>query len=88
MLTLFSKDGSRTGNAIIIRQVEPSSQSMKDYLRGRPLWLIETDFGNRFRYTDREIDEQFIRGNHVSYEQWKSDREGLRQQNDIKDYEL
>lgn len=85
MLTLFTKDSSRMGNAIIIREVEPSNQSMKDYLKGRPLWLIETDFGNRFRYTDREIDEAFHRGIHCSYEQWKSDREELRRQHAIED---
>ena len=89
MLTLQTKNSKAHGNAIIVRQIEPSSQSMKDYLQGRPLWLVETDFGNRMRLTDREIDDMFHRSKDpTDYEQWKHDRAELRQQNQIEDLGL
>ena len=89
MLTLQTKNSKAHGNAIIVCQVEPSSQSMKDYLKGRPLWLVETDFGNRMKLTDSEIDEMFHRSKApTDYEQWKHDRAELRQQNQIEDLGL
>jgi len=75
------------GNAIVRRQIpdEDICQSMLDYLKGRPLWEIETDFGNRIRLTDNEIDEMFIRGGEEDYDEWASGKAELARQNEIKD---
>lgn len=71
-VTLCTRDGSQIGNAIIIKQIEPQSQFMKDYLKetGETIWLLQTDFGNFTRYTKGEIDSLYTYGVQDSYDRW------------------
>lgn len=75
-VTLMTKDGRSIGNAIVVQQIEPSAYAkaggMDDYLKttGQRLWLIETDFGNQVKYTDREIGEFFNLGFQQTYTRW------------------
>lgn len=90
MRTLHTRDGTAYGNAIIIRAIsdEDLEPSIKAYLQGRPMWLIETDYGNRIRLTDREIDEMFTRGIAMSYAEWSQKRRILQGRNLISDEQL
>lgn len=89
MRTLFTRDGRRMGNAIIIEEVTPPPAAA-EYLAktGQKMWLIETDFGNRVRLTDNEIDEHFYRLDELNelqqahcqaatYDYWAYDRREL-----------
>jgi hypothetical protein len=71
-VTLMTKDGRTIGNAIVIKETEPSSEAMKDFIRntGQKLWLIETDFGNRAKLTDNEINEWFHLGYPHDHDIW------------------
>lgn len=85
MLTLHTKDPDRTGNAIIVREIAPTESTLVEYFQGRKLWLVETDFGNRMKLTDQEIDEMFIRANHVDYQHWLNERTERRMANYLED---
>lgn len=89
MRTLFTRDGRRMGNAIIIEETRPP-QAAAEYLAktGQKMWLIETDFGNYLRLTDNEIDEHFYRLDELdelqqahcqaaTYAEWSHDRREL-----------
>jgi hypothetical protein len=68
------------GNAILIRQVG-STRDWPEYPHGIiPIWLIETDFGNRVKFTERELDMYFTKGKKVTYQDWYNEREELRNQ--------
>jgi hypothetical protein len=68
------------GNAILIRQIG-STRGWPNYPHGIvPIWLIETDFGNRVRFTEPELDTYFTRGKMVTYQDWYNEREELRNQ--------
>lgn len=75
------------GNAFLIREHEPATQGLRDYLAktGQKMWLIETDFGNFVRLSDNEIKELFhdpdpseIPARETSYDRWRTDRQALR----------
>jgi hypothetical protein len=74
-VTLMTLDGSKIGNAIIIKEVIPTG-SLVQYLAGtgQKLWLIETDFGNQVRCCDNEIHELFGLGYQTDYDRWWDDR--------------
>jgi hypothetical protein len=86
---LFTKDGRRTGNAIVIKEIQPSSVSMKAHLAkdNQKLYLVETDFGNRMKLSTNEINEMFDPGPKQSYKKWASDRAELREEVKIADQE-
>lgn len=71
MQTLYTKDGRKVGNAILIKH---SGESFN----GKPLFLVETDFGNQLNLTTHEIDGWFNRGELMDYDQWKRAREDTR----------
>ena len=48
MFTLFTRDGSKIGNAIVTG-FDPMEH----------LYFIETDFGNKMKFNRREIDQFF-----------------------------
>ena len=79
MLTLASKDGTKTGNAIIY--------GSEDHPELGVVFLVETDFGNRMRLTWREIDEWFTPMRTCPYEVWNADRQALRDSNRQTDLE-
>ncbi len=95
MITLLTKDGTKTGNAIIyggddfvnvyspkvILDLEPGTPM-------KPIFFVETDFGNRMKLTWSEIEELFTVGRVCPYDQWKADRNSLREQNAIHDTPL
>jgi len=66
-MTLFTKDGRRVGNGIIIGG-EPSAYC-DDYL-----YVIETDYGNTMKLNLKELEELYYLGHIVPYDQWKHDR--------------
>lgn len=70
MLTLFTKDGTKTGNAILI--------GGRLNLDGKYVFLVETDFGNRIEITGAELVEMFTPGRICEYESWDRDRAELR----------
>lgn len=71
-VTLMTKDGRTTGNAIVIGQTTPSSESMVEYIEAtdQRLWLVETDFGNQMKLTDREINDWYHLGFQRDYDAW------------------
>jgi hypothetical protein len=76
--TLFTLDGARIGNAIIIERVgETRSGTGKD-VKLVPIWLIETDFGNRCKFSENEIHDLFGLGYQSDYTEWSRDRDDLR----------
>lgn len=67
MITLQTKDPARNGNAILYG-TEPSK------FTGEQLMLVETDFGNKMRLTNNELNELFIMGRPRNYQEWLTDR--------------
>jgi len=80
---LYTKDGTKSGNAILIRQIEPTELKdipcLNTYLAdtGQKLYWVETDFGNNMRLSTNEINEQFVFGPHRNYNDWLRDRQAL-----------
>lgn len=70
-IQLLTRDGSKIGNAIWLDQVE------SQHTPGLMINLIETDFGNRVRLTDAEVDEWFTIGRFTSVRRWRDDRAAL-----------
>jgi hypothetical protein len=64
-VTLHTRDGSRIGNAIILRVTSVAN---------RPQYHIETDFGNVTKLFIEELEEMFTLGYQLSYERWWDDR--------------
>jgi hypothetical protein len=76
-VTLFTVDGSRIGNAIVVRkdgQTRDWKPALSEDKMMLDVWFIETDFGNNCRMTEREIFSHFILGRQHNYEQWWTDR--------------
>jgi hypothetical protein len=79
-VTLFTRDSSATGNAIVVKQAELSKLAriggLGDYLArtNQKLWLVETDFGNQMILTDSEIYEMFTLGYQQDYNSWWDQR--------------
>ena len=73
-LRLLTKDGSRIGNAILYAGGNP--------LESPDIFLVETDFGNKTRFTWEEINEYFTIGGFCDYKEWAADRDELRKKDD------
>lgn len=80
-VTLFTVDGSRIGNAIVVKKIGQGRRIVshddigKDNLPlMQDIWLIETDFGNSCRMSDREIFSHFTLGKQHDYDKWWDDR--------------
>lgn len=72
-VTLLTKDGRITGNAIIT-EVRP-------HLVFHKLYVTETDFGNVMTLIESEINSMFNLGFVNTVDKWKVDRENARTQN-------
>ena len=81
-VTLCTKDGYVTGNAIVIKEIKPTT-TMADWLEAnnQKLWLIETDFGNRCQFTDAEIEAYYNLGYQRDHDSWWEARLALIQKN-------
>lgn len=66
MMTLHTMNGRARSNAIV-RSI--------DNVAG--VWNLESDFGNRYSLTAKEVAEQFTPGHFIDYVQWCRDREAL-----------
>jgi hypothetical protein len=69
-VTLWTKDGSKIGNAIVVRRNGHTSSfpGSRDYI---PLWYVETDFGNVIpAMQESEIFERWDLGFVSSYDVW------------------
>lgn len=64
---LHTKDGRKIGNAILVR-----TQQLAPF---GTVYHIETDFGNRFCFTLKELEDQFYIGEARNYDDWRSDRQ-------------
>lgn len=71
MLTLITRNGKNIGNAILVG-------AANDHQHEEPLFLIETDFGNRTKLNWAEIEEWFTIGRCIPYEVWNQERHILR----------
>lgn len=84
MITLLTKDGSQVGNAIIYGGDDGFNDNAIQMMisttnfEPKPIFYVETDFGNHMKLTWREIEERFTIGKVMDYNQWKSERDGLR----------
>lgn len=76
---LWTDNGQRVGNGILYAK-EPSKYRPEVMLN-----LVETDFGNRMRLTDEELDGYYTVGPETDYNRWKSDRDEVRLNNTIED---
>lgn len=75
-VTLMTKDGRTIGNAIVIGQTGNTRKwkDPKSIKEVEPIWLIETDFGNRAQLSTSEIHEWFHLGYQRDFDQWKVER--------------
>lgn len=64
-VTLFTRDGSKIGNAIVIRALHGKDSQH---------WLIETDYGNQCTFSEREIDDWFTLGVKSNHDMWWDNR--------------
>lgn len=78
MITLFTRNGRETGNAIIYGS--DTSKFLEE-----PVFLVETDFGNRMRLTAKEIDDSFMIGRPQDYATWAKDRRALQNRTWVED---
>lgn len=69
MLTLLTKDGRKSGNAIIY--------GGEDHPELGQLFYTETDFGHHQKMTWAEIEEFWTVGRLCDYKTWRGDREFL-----------
>lgn len=76
---LHTKDGSKVGNGIRY------GTELSRYVEGTVLNLVETDFGNRMKLTNRELEELYTVGPERDYDQWKKDREEVQLNHRIED---
>jgi hypothetical protein len=71
-VTLLTKDGAIIGNAIVVKKTRTALARNND--EPEPVWIVETDFGNRLRPTAREIFTMWDLGYVQDYDQWWDDR--------------
>lgn len=71
MITLFTRNGSKTGNAILYGGQD------RDDPQDPPLFYVETDYGNHMKLTWSEIMSMFAVGRPCSYDDWRADRREL-----------
>lgn len=79
-VTLFTRDGDKQGNAIIVRETKPKEPHLQEYLKNngnQKMWVVETDFGNRMNLCDREVDELYMIGRPDNYDRWWNARMDL-----------
>lgn len=67
-VTLFTRDGSKSGNAIIIK-LAGDHPEMGENLAGS-MWLLETDYGNRMTLAEFEIKGMYTLGFEQEYSAW------------------
>lgn len=82
---LYTRDGSKIGNAIIKKVLSPHDMLSHPQLasswaarEGITLYEVETDFGNTCRFIESEIRSLFTLGNISKYTRWSTDRDNLR----------
>ncbi len=80
MLTLKTRDGTKIGNAIYYGS-ETREFEGKSYL----IHLVETDFGNRCRFSTDEINYYFTLGKICTYQTWCKNRDQRRSYNNEQD---
>jgi hypothetical protein len=88
MITLKTKDGSKTGNAIIYGGEDPMDSLASLQARTfngvcdepKPLFFVETDFGNHMKLSWTEIEEMFTIGQTMDYSFWHAKRAELHEQ--------
>lgn len=84
-VTLFTKDGSNTGNAIVVRKVgqvrnwlkiveDTNAGNLPKEIPMLDMWECETDFGNRFRLSTAEIEQGYWLGYQQDYDKWWDER--------------
>jgi len=78
MITLYTKDGTKVGNGIILSMEK--SEHCND-----TLCYIETDFGNRMKLNYSEVNTLYVLGEMRSVAEWRTAQFELRQQNHIID---
>ncbi len=76
---LWTRDGSKVGNGIIYGVANST------YRPTVLLYLVETDFGNRMRLTQGELEAYYVVGPERDYAKWKADRIDIANQNHITD---
>lgn len=69
-VTLLTKSGQQVGNAIIVQEKPAKSKAGLEFLAGRTLWLVETDFGNRMVLSNEEILDWYELGFQQNYDTW------------------
>lgn len=69
MITLKTKDGTKVGNGIIFR-VDT------EFVDGKPShrYWVETDFGNKVKFSWEEIEKLYTLGEPISHTVWCQDR--------------
>jgi hypothetical protein len=85
-VTLFTKDGAKIGNAILVQKIGQTRDWKTVYSAGGiamgspktvdliDVWLIETDFGNQTRMSEKEIRTLFTLGRPGNYIRWLGER--------------
>jgi hypothetical protein len=74
-VTLLTLDGTKMGNAIIVKEVPPHPAAAEYMAKtNQKNWLVETDFGNRMTLTTNEIHEFYGLGFQQDYDKWWDDR--------------
>lgn len=76
-VTLMTKNGATVGNAIVIEQIGDTRDWYKDGREIVPVWLCETDFGNRMKLTNWEILAWYELGYQRDYDSWCKARMAL-----------
>lgn len=74
-VTLHTKDGSRIGNAIIVRRNGRLKTTVDMIKEHHPLWMVETDFGNQIpAMQEDEILSLWNLGYVSNYDHWWESR--------------
>lgn len=91
MQVLYTRDGTKRGNAIIRREIPLTEmcELSRTYHEetGIKLWEVVTDFGNIMRLNDQEITRMYMTGPNIPFLVWLNDRRALAAQLEIKIYE-
>lgn len=66
--TLFTKDGTKRGNAVIVKEIKSRFVDEK-------LFFVETDFGNYMKLTQAELDGMYTKGCPTIYADWVFQRD-------------
>lgn len=71
---LCTKDGTKQGNAIVVKQIGDTRKWGRVPVEIEPVWLVETDFGNHMNLSSTEVLTLFTLGRVTDYEKWWDDR--------------